>query len=230
MNFIPSYVEPFMKGALIPVQEIQNAIIPLFFDMISCEYHNAISIVPNGNVQFDKFTVPRELITTLDDQVINESAGDSLFRNAFERIFKEKFDAHINLRKNIDFVKKFVDLFDLLMEYRQLKRDSSDELKTYYLNELLTFYNNLERYDLYLKYVEILCKIHMNASNLVGAAYAIKLHAQLLDWTDEKLEPYLKHPLYPSINIHKQLKETLFLDIIHNFTNGEAWEKVVLKI
>jgi len=50
---------------------------------------------------------------------------------------KEKFNAHINLRNNVDFVKNFVDLFDLLIEYRDLKLDSSDELKTFYLNEIL---------------------------------------------------------------------------------------------
>ena len=45
----------------------------------------------------------------------------------------------MNLRKNIEFVKKIVDLFDLLVEYRDLHRDSdsSDELKTFYLNQLL---------------------------------------------------------------------------------------------
>ncbi len=45
----------------------------------------------------------------------------------------------MNLRKNIEFVKKVVELFDLLVEYRSLQAEStsSDELKTYYLNELL---------------------------------------------------------------------------------------------
>ena len=50
---------------------------------------------------------------------------------------KEKFNAHINLRNNVDFVKNFVDLFDLLIEYRDLKSESSEELKTFYLNEIL---------------------------------------------------------------------------------------------
>ena len=49
----------------------------------------------------------------------------------------EKFNSHVNLRKNVDFVKKVVDLFDLLAEYRDLKVESSDDLKTFYLNEIL---------------------------------------------------------------------------------------------
>lgn len=49
----------------------------------------------------------------------------------------EKFNLHINLKTHVDFVKKFVELFDLLVEYRDLKDESSEELKTFYLNEIL---------------------------------------------------------------------------------------------
>jgi hypothetical protein len=50
---------------------------------------------------------------------------------------KEKFNAHMQLKKNVDFVKNVVELFELLVEYRDLKIESSDELKTFYLNEIL---------------------------------------------------------------------------------------------
>lgn len=49
----------------------------------------------------------------------------------------EKFNHHINLKSRVDFVKKFVELFDLLVEYRDLKQESCEELKTFYLNEIL---------------------------------------------------------------------------------------------
>jgi hypothetical protein len=43
----------------------------------------------------------------------------------------------MQLKKNVDFVKNVVELFELLVEYRDLKIESSDELKTFYLNEIL---------------------------------------------------------------------------------------------
>ena len=217
--FIPNMVEPFMRVALIPINEIHNAIIPLFFDMISCE-HSAKS----NSTDFDKYLVPRQLITTLDSQVI-VSSRDYKSRNAFEKILKEKFNAHITLRNNVDFVKKCVDLFDLLAEYRDLSSDSSDDLKSFYLHEILTFYGNLKRFDLYVKYVELLRKIHKKTKNSVCAAYTLKLHAELLFWTNEPIEDYLQHPSYPIQKTHKDLKELLFLDLINDFTDGHAWEK-----
>lgn len=46
-QFIPNMVEPFMMVALIPIPEIHNTIIPLFFDMINCEYFNKGLIIFN---------------------------------------------------------------------------------------------------------------------------------------------------------------------------------------
>jgi hypothetical protein len=50
---------------------------------------------------------------------------------------RERFNAHVGLKQNVEFVKNIVDLIDLLSEYRELKEESSDELKTFYLNEIL---------------------------------------------------------------------------------------------
>ena len=118
---------------------------------------------------------------------------------------KEKFNAHIVLRSNVDFVKKFVELFDLLAEYRDMKENASEELKTFYLNEILvrccswprmicyllfsffsngqnkTFYGHLKRYDIYVRYVETLRQIHKACKKPVCAAYTLKLHAVLLN-------------------------------------------------
>jgi hypothetical protein len=73
-------VEPFMHVALIPINDVHNAIIPLFFDMINCEH-----LLKGNNVEFDDYTVPKQIITTLDIQVAF-GYGDSKFRNAMEKM------------------------------------------------------------------------------------------------------------------------------------------------
>ena len=78
--FIPMMVEPFMRVALIPINEIHNAIIPLFFDMINCEHLNK-----GNNMDFEKYQVPRQLITTIDNQLAL-GYGEVKFRNAFEKM------------------------------------------------------------------------------------------------------------------------------------------------
>lgn len=74
-------VEPFMKVALIPLNEIHNSIIPVFFDMINSEH-----MLKGLNVDFDDYVVPRELITNLDIRIAL-GYGDCKFRNAFEKMY-----------------------------------------------------------------------------------------------------------------------------------------------
>jgi dedicator of cytokinesis protein 1 len=83
----------------------------------------------------------------------------------------------------------------------------------------------MRRWDIYVKYVEILRKIHKACKNAVCAANTLKLHAELLYWSNEPLEEYLRHPSYPNESVHKTLKERLFIDMINDYTEGQAWEK-----
>ena len=81
----------------------------------------------------------------------------------------------------------------------------------------------MKRYDLYLKYVEILRQIHVHSKNNVSAAHTITLFAVLLNWTNEQIDSsYLKHCKYSNIKHHKDLKEKLFIDIIEDFTIGQV--------
>lgn len=82
-HFIQNMIEPFLKVALIPAAEIHNAIIPVFFDMISCEHINKYP-----SVEFDDYLVPRELITHAD-MLVALGYGDHSFREAFERMYKK---------------------------------------------------------------------------------------------------------------------------------------------
>lgn len=52
----------------------------------------------------------------------------------------EKFSRHSHLSIYKGFVQNVVDLFDLLTEYSEIKIESSEAIKTYYLNEILVFF------------------------------------------------------------------------------------------
>lgn len=60
---------------------------------------------------------------------------------------------------------------------------------------------------------------------MVCAANTLKLHAELLYWTNDPLEKHLIHKCFPNETIHKNLKELLFRQLINDYTQGQAWEK-----
>ena len=157
-HFIPDILDLFLKVALIPIKQINDAIIPLFFDMMSTEMILNQNIENNESI-FDELRVPNKLVTHLDSNFEN-GAGDNVFRDSFKIMyvfcfyycitfilnlffffnrFTDKFSKDVNFCQYIDFVNKIVDLIDLLIEYRDFKKnfDASDELNTFYLNELM---------------------------------------------------------------------------------------------
>lgn len=78
--------------------------------------------------------------------------------------------------------------------------------------------------NLYIRYVNKLCELHLECDNYIEAAYTLKLHSQLLDFSDQALPPLLRSHRYPACNTHRELKEALYNDMIDYFDKGEMWE------
>ncbi|CAG2122271.1 unnamed protein product, partial [Medioppia subpectinata] len=97
IQFVPSMVGPFLEMTLIPEMELRKATIPIFFDMMQCEfyspksgaytlhvasYHNADSPVHQRNTEcktnFRNFE--NEMITQLD-ALIEGGRGDEQFKD-----------------------------------------------------------------------------------------------------------------------------------------------------
>lgn len=45
--------------------------------------------------------------------------------------------------------------------------------------------------NFFYRYVNKLCELHLECDNYTEAAYSLKLHSQLLAWSDQPLSPLL---------------------------------------
>ena len=71
---------------------------------------------------------------------------------------------------------------------------------------------------MYIRYIYKLSEIHLEASNLTEAGFTLLLHAELLEWSANKLQPengYLTQPEW-------QRKEEIYLKIIDYFDRGSV--------
>lgn len=93
-HFIPNMMDSYLKVALIPIKEINDEIIPLFFDMMFYElYEDCLpnQLLLNGNQCvneqniFNTLKVPNQLITQLDLHLANGS-GNYQFRDSLKRM------------------------------------------------------------------------------------------------------------------------------------------------
>lgn len=87
---------------------------------------------------------------------------------------------------------------------------------------LQDFYSEINRKEMYIRYVNKLCDLHLVCDHYTEAAYTLKLHSNLLNWSDTLLPPLLKSIRYTQCQTHRELKESLYHNIIEYFDKGKV--------
>ncbi|XP_071445315.1 dedicator of cytokinesis protein 1 isoform X2 [Hetaerina americana] len=232
IHFVPSLVGPFLEMTLIPETELRKATIPIFFDMMQCEFYSSRNIgesfsdtkrdSTNIKANFSEFE--NEMIAKLDI-LVEGGRGDEHYKDLFYSIMYTHCDSHATMKDlGIKFVKTVTRLMERLLEYRFIINDENKENRMSCTVNLLDFYSEINRKEMYIRYVNKLCDLHLECDNYTEAAFTLRLHSKLLNWSDNSLPPLLKSNRYPNCQTHRELKESLYYDIIDYFDKGKMWE------
>ncbi|XP_069695130.1 dedicator of cytokinesis protein 1 isoform X2 [Periplaneta americana] len=232
IQFVPGLVGPFLEMTLIPETELRRATIPIFFDMMQCEFYS--SRVSNesfgdtkrntANIKAHFSEFENEMIAKLDI-LVEGGRGDEHYKELFGEIMLDRCENHSTMKEQgIKFVKTVTRLMERLLEYRFIITDENKENRMSCTVNLLDFYSEINRKEMYIRYVNKLCDLHLECDNYTEAAYTLKLHSKLLNWSDASLPPLLKSHKYPTCQTHRELKEALYFDIINYFDKGKMWE------
>ncbi|KAE8590306.1 hypothetical protein XENTR_v10018012 [Xenopus tropicalis] len=217
IKFIPEMVGPILEMTLIPETELRKATIPIFFDMMQCEFHSTRS--------FQMFE--NEIITKLDHEV-EGGRGDEQYKVLFEKILLEHCRKHKYLAKNGEnFVTLVVRLMERLLDYRTIMHDENKENRMSCTVNVLNFYKEIEREEMYIRYLYKLCDLHKECDNYTEAAYTLLLHAKLLKWSEEACAAHLTQRDGYQATTQGQLKDQLYQEIIHYFDKGKMWEEAI---
>ncbi|XP_076042771.1 dedicator of cytokinesis protein 1-like isoform X4 [Oratosquilla oratoria] len=238
IRFVPSMVGPFLKMTMLPEVELRRATIPIFFDMMQCEFYSPkcrgqsqLSEAARKDRKeqkikgrFDEFE--NEILEKLD-HLIEGGQGDEHFRDIFQNIMSSLCEDHKTMREpGMKLVRTVSRLMERLFQYRTILNtpDNSAESRMSCTVNLLDFYSEINRKELYLRYVYKLAELHLMCDNFTEAAYTLKLHAELLKWSQDPIYHAITSPRHPSLGRHEDLKEALYHDIISYFDQGKMWE------
>uniref|UniRef100_A0A8B9PRX9 Dedicator of cytokinesis protein 2 n=1 Tax=Apteryx owenii TaxID=8824 RepID=A0A8B9PRX9_APTOW len=217
IEFIPAMVGPILEMTLVPELELRKSTIPIFFDMMLCEYQLTES--------FSRFE--DEILRKLDSEV-EGGRGDEQYKQLFESILLSCCQRHPDLAKpGENFVALVTGLLERLLDYRAVM---NDENKTYSMSctvNLLNFYKEIDRQAMYIRYLYKLKDLHVSYENYTEGAYTLLLHARLLKWSDEPNTAPMQGSHSPSLHTQRQLKEALYNQIINYFDQGKMWEEAI---
>uniref|UniRef100_A0A665WMD0 Dedicator of cytokinesis 1 n=1 Tax=Echeneis naucrates TaxID=173247 RepID=A0A665WMD0_ECHNA len=216
IKFIPEMVGPILEMTLVPEIELRKATIPIFFDMMQCEFHSTCSFQRN------------EIITKLDHEV-EGGRGDEQYKVLFQKILLEHCRKHKYLAKTGEnFVTLVVRLLERLLDYRTIMHDENKENRMSCTVNVLNFYKEIDREEMYIRYLYKLCDLHKECDNYTEAAYTLLLHAKLLKWSDEQCAAHLTQRDGYQATTQGQLKDQLYQQIINYFDKGKMWEEAII--
>ncbi|MFT7796902.1 dedicator of cytokinesis protein 5 [Arapaima gigas] len=219
MKFIPAMVGPILEVTLVPEPDLRKATIPIFFDMMQCEHNFS----PSHTFQMFE----NELIMKLDQEV-EGGRGDEQYKVLLEKTLLEHCRRHRYLYQSGEALAVLLSsLLENLLAYRTITHDESPELRMSCTVNVLNFYKEKKREDIYIRYLYKLRDLHLHCENYTEAAYTLLLHAELLEWSDK---PCASH-LIPRDGLQgwtqQELKEKLFHEIICYLDKGKMWEKAI---
>ncbi|VIO86685.1 Uncharacterized protein BM_BM1916 [Brugia malayi] len=218
--FVPSMIGSYLRVALIDDDVVRETIIPIFFDMLQCEFH----LSPLRS--FSKFA--NETIMQLDC-LVDEDCGGQKFKEQLHNIMMDMS------RSDTDLVVegcKFVALVDTLLqhlfEYREVRTNGyCIENGMDRTVELLKFYKLIGHDDLYINYVYKLYDLHMLSNNKIEAAFTLLKHAETLSIKCELPPALLDAHLNRQCGTQRQLKEALYNEAANLFDEKELWEESI---
>ncbi|KAM8705044.1 hypothetical protein ACLKA7_009497 [Drosophila subpalustris] len=221
LHFIPSMVGPFLEVTLVPEPALRKATLSVFYDMMQCEQ------AARGSFRL----VESELIDKLD-LLISENKGDDEYRELFSTmehlslVLLEKVHVENPNWKDAGtaFIGSVTRLLERLLDYRSVMQgeENRDKRMTCTVN-LLNFYKNeINRKEMYLRYIYKLHNLHLQAENYTEAGYTLKLYASMLSW-DRETQSFA--PFDNSGQPEWLRKERLYHEILKYFDKGKCWEK-----
>uniref|UniRef100_A0A670JAL4 Dedicator of cytokinesis 4 n=1 Tax=Podarcis muralis TaxID=64176 RepID=A0A670JAL4_PODMU len=215
VHFIPALIGPFLEVTLIPQPDLRNVMIPIFHDMMDWEQRRS------GNFK----QVEAKLIDKLDS-LMSEGKGDETYRELFNSILLKKIERETWRESGVSLIATVTRLMERLLDYRDcMKMGEVDGKKIGCTVSLLNFYKTeLNKEEMYIRYIHKLYDLHLKAQNFTEAAYTLLLYDELLEWSERPLREFLNYPM----QTEWQRKEYLHLTIIQNFDRGKCWENGII--
>eukprot|EP00106_Octopus_bimaculoides_P019984 XP_014787426.1 PREDICTED: dedicator of cytokinesis protein 1-like isoform X1 [Octopus bimaculoides] len=222
-RFIPDLVGKILEMTLIPETILRKATIPIFFDMMQCEFQQISS--DGRNIKNNFSEVENQIVTQLD-VLVEGGCGDEEYMELMYEILKDLFEKHKQMAQQGEiFVEMIRKLLQRLLQYRTMIQDEVKDHRMSCIVNLLNFYHEICREELYVRYLHKLCDLHLDCDNFTEAACALNLYANMLEWSDKSVPPVLMSHQYPEYQNQLTLKERLYYDMIDYFERGKMWEK-----
>jgi hypothetical protein len=223
VQYVPGLVGPIVELCLSVHEGLRSVAIQILQTMIISEW----------TLSQDLSLVQAEIIDCLDQLFLHKTQTETLLQKMFIGELIERFeplaedpeDALFIAVKNL--VATVDELLDLLSAVHSAEGNGSGEVfRIMDTLHLMDFLKDMQKEDIFIRYVHQLADLQGNAKNHTEAGLALRLHADLYEWDPSSTLEELREPLLPAQTAFDR-KEQLYFQMIRYYEDGQSWDNAL---
>jgi dedicator of cytokinesis protein 3 len=222
VQYVPGLVAPIVELCLSVHEGLRSVAIEVLQTMIISEW----------TLSEDLSLIQAEMIDCLDNLFKTKHLTEAVLQKHFIQELVELFEplaqdpdepllaALRNLIATID------ELLDLLVAVHSTEA-TGEVFHIMDTLHLMEFLKDMQKEDIYIRYVHQLVELQADAQNYTEAGLALRLHAELYDWDPNHIVDPLTEPSFPPQSAFDR-KEQLYFQMIEHYENGQSWDNALV--
>ncbi|MCJ1338655.1 hypothetical protein MMC09_003944 [Bachmanniomyces sp. S44760] len=217
VQYVPALVSPVVELCLSVHEGLRGVAVETLQSMIVSEWTLNEDL---GAIQF-------EMIDCLDQVFVSQRFLESVQQKLFIGELLDRFERLARLPNEPlwEALKMLVttidELLDLLIAVHS--PDATEAVRIMNTLRLMEFLKDMQKEDIYIRYVHELASIQAESRNPTEAGLALRQHADMYEWSSVQMVDKLQDPKFPEQSSFER-KERIYFEMIKYFEDGAAWD------
>ncbi|KAL5391989.1 hypothetical protein PMIN02_006343 [Paraphaeosphaeria minitans] len=221
VQYVPGLVAPVVELCLSVHEGLRSVAIEVLQTMIVSEW----------TLSEDLSLIQAEMIDCLDRLFKTRPLTEVVLQKHFIQELVDLFEpmAQSSDENLFTAVKNLITTIDELLDLLVAVHSTEATGEVFHIMDtlhLMDFLKDMQKEDMYIRYVHQLVQLQVDAQNLTEAGLALRLHAELYEWDPATIVDPLADPAMPAQSSFDR-KEQLYFQMIDHYENGQSWDNAL---
>jgi hypothetical protein len=221
VQYVPGLVGPVVELCLSVHEGLRGVAIQILQTMIISEW----------TLSQDLGLIQAEIIDCLDQLFLHKTQAETLLQKMFIGELIERFEPLAEEQDESLFVavKNLVATVDELLDLLAAVHGGEGNGEVFRIMDtlhLMDFLKDMQKEDIFIRYVHQLATIQATAKNFTEAGLALRLHADLYEWDPSHHIDELREPPFTRQTAFER-KEQLYFEMIKYYEEGQSWDNAL---
>jgi dedicator of cytokinesis protein 3 len=221
VQYVPGLVAPIVELCLSVHEGLRSVAIEVLQTMILSEW----------TLSDDLSLIQAEMIDCLDHLFKTKHLTEAVLQKHFIQELVELFEplAQDAEEPILAALKSLISTIDELLDLLVAVHSTAATGEIFHIMDtlhLMEFLKDMQKEDMYIRYVHQLVKLQSDAQNFTEAGLALRLHAELYEWDPNSTVDPLVEPNFPPQSAFER-KEQLYFQMIDHYENGQSWDNAL---